>query len=446
MALSDEHDVKEVKEMIAYEKPVLVAGSPSCRAFFLPHARLLGPKQVQAEKEHAKNILHETISVYHQQRVEGRYFLHEHPVGCSSWDDPEMKKLQIEKEVYTVSSPICCYQIKHPHAQDIVIYKAMKWVTNSRVLAEALDKRCKDTKGQTWDRQATLVGGISHMTTSYTPALVDAVLKGLRSQMILDGQVSSLELKFAGPVPSETVFDSQDSEEVEKLTEYYDEITGALLPPDLVEKGKQEEIKWVKEIGLYTKIPRKEAKERGITIVPIKWVLTEKGDRDNPNVRCRLVGKELKAKTKDALLAHELFSAMPPWETVKVLLSLLVSSEVPDIDDDDDEELEMAIFDISRAHFMAPMDREACIELPVVDMLDTDGDVVGLLHKSMYGFRTASANWQRDWQQCLVAAGYRVGLANPALFFNQVEKSRGVVHGDDFVVVAGLLEYCNYMY
>ena len=29
-----------------------------------------------------------------------------------------------------------------------------------------------------------------------------------------------------------------------------------------------------------------------------------------------------------------------------------------------EEELEMAIFDISRAQKMAPMDREACIELP----------------------------------------------------------------------------------
>ena len=29
----------------------------------------------------------------------------------------------------------------------------------------------------------------------------------------------------------------------------------------------------------------------------------------------------------------------------------------------------MAIFDISRAHFMAPMDREACIEFPEEDKL-----------------------------------------------------------------------------
>ena len=42
-----------------------------------------------------------------------------------------------------------------------------------------------------------------------------------------------------------------------------------------------------------------------------------------------------------------------------MLLGLLVSDDVPDTEG---EELEMAIFDISRAHFMAPMDCEACIE------------------------------------------------------------------------------------
>ena len=53
----------------------------------------------------------------------------------------------------------------------------------------------------------------------------------------------------------------------------------------------------------------------------------------------------------------------------------------------------MSIFDISRARFLAPMDREACIELASEDKLPEDGDAVGLLVQSMYGFRTASATW-----------------------------------------------------
>ena len=93
-------------------------------------------------------------------------------------------------------------------------------------------------------------------------------------------------------------------------------------------------------------------------------MVTDKGDANRPKVICRRVGGELPARTKGTLLAHELFSAMPPWEIFKVLLGLLVSDNVPGAEG---EELEMAIFDISRAHFMAPMDREACIELPQED-------------------------------------------------------------------------------
>jgi hypothetical protein len=40
-----------------------------------------------------------------------------------------------------------------------------------------------------------------------------------------------------------------------------------------------------------------------------------------------------------------------------------------------------------------------------------------------------------DWQKNLGQAGYVVGTANPALFFNAARNSRGAVHGDDFYVL-----------
>ena len=79
---------------------------------------------------------------------------------------------------------------------------------------------------------------------------------------------------------------------------------------------KMEEIRWVKEIGLCKKISRAEAKRRGITVVPIRWIVTDKGDPNRPKVRCRLVRRELRSTTNGTLLAHELFSAMPLWESV----------------------------------------------------------------------------------------------------------------------------------
>ena len=93
-----------------------------------------------------------------------------------------------------------------------------------------------------------------------------------------------------------------------------------------------------------------------------------KGDGENMKVRSRLVARQLKARTKEAFLAQELFSAMPPWEMIKALFSLLVTDGV----DGCDEELEMGIFDISRAHFMPKIDCETHVEIP------DDSVVVGL--------------------------------------------------------------------
>ena len=157
------------------------------------------------------------------------------------------------------------------------------------------------------------------------------------------------------------------------------------------------------------------------------WVDVNKGDKEAYNVRSRLVGKELKAKTKETLLAHQLFSAMPPWEAVKTLLSLLVTDGVDGAGSSPEEELEMAIFDISRAHFMPKCKRELYIELPPEDRVPGDGDVVGRLNRNMYGFRDAANGWSEDWQATLGGVGFKVGVANPALFHRASEQHTATI-------------------
>ena len=117
---------------------------------------------------------------------------------------------------------------------------------------------------------------------------------------------------------------------------------------------------------------------------------------------------------------------------VKALLSILVSDDIPGSDESDGD-LELAIFDISRAHFMAKVDREIYVEVVDEDRVKGDGDCVGLLCKSMYGCRAASANWMKEWQDLLESETYQIGVANPALYYSAVRRSRGGVQGDDFV-------------
>ena len=123
---------------------------------------------------------------------------------------------------------------------------------------------------------------------------------------------------------------------------------------------------------------------------------------------------------------------MPPWKTIKSPLSFLVTDGIPD----HEEQLEMGMFDISRAHFMPKANRELYIELPDEAKSPGEGDVAGRLNRSMYAFKDASNNWMRDWQNLLQSEEYAVGKANLALLFNTQRNSGGAVHDDDFYVLA----------
>ena len=67
---------------------------------------------------------------------------------------------------------------------------------------------------------------------------------------------------------------------------------------------------------------------RVIEPILVRWVDFNQEDESKYSCATQTCGKELNAKTKEALLAHELFSAMPPWVTVKCLLSFLVTDGV----------------------------------------------------------------------------------------------------------------------
>ena len=64
---------------------------------------------------------------------------------------------------------------------------------------------------------------------------------------------------------------------------------------------------------------------------------------------------------------------------------------------DPEEQLEIGIFDISRAHVMPRADRELSIEPLDEANAPGEGDVVGRLNRGMYGARDASDDWTRDW-------------------------------------------------
>ena len=166
--------------------------------------------------------------------------------------------------------------------------------------------------------------------------------------------------------------------------------------------------------------------QKGLKPLTIRWIDQLKQDG---RYRSRLVAREIKKlkRAHERLEAHEVFSSMPPVESLKMLISIMMTEKV----DDANEPLCLCIWDISRAHFYGKSRRTTYINLP--DEWKTPGKI-GRLRCTMYGTQDAANVWGETWPLVLQKHNIRVGKANRALFSG--EGVRGFCHGDDFVVLA----------
>ena len=148
------------------------------------------------------------------------------------------------------------------------------------------------------------------------------------------------------------------------------------------------------------------------------------------SVRSRLVCREIKARAKLAkaggLAPEDVFSAMPPVESLETLLAVWAAEGK----DATGEDLRMGVWDVSRAHFYGKARRPIYIKLP--PELHQPGKL-GLLLKTMYGVRDASSVWLETWNDHLRNNGFSVGRANPALSHD--DERKGFCHGDDLCVL-----------
>ena len=163
----------------------------------------------------------------------------------------------------------------------------------------------------------------------------------------------------------------------------------------------------------------------------MKWIDRNKGDATHPNYRSRLVCREIKrASNADFIPDYASFSSMPPLESLKLLLSLMVTLRRSK----SGNALKVRLLDISRAHFYGEAERDIFVQLPEGDRQE---GFCGKLVKSMYGTRDASAIWQKSYTELLIRAGFAKNQAWPSCFYHEGYGGiRVLVHGDDFVVLA----------
>jgi len=201
----------------------------------------------------------------------------------------------------------------------------------------------------------------------------------------------------------------------------YDNITGEILDPELVKKARMEEIEFMLDWQVWEEVPVEQCRQTtGKGPLGGRWVDVNKGDTQDPLVRCRYVAKEIAFVKND-----DFFAAMPPLEALRMLISGVATGRMSGR-----HGRKLLVIDARKAHLHAVPVRDIFVELP--PEIRRPG-MCGRLKRCLYGTRDAPARWEAFLASELRKHGFTQGGASPCCFQHAKRDIQCVVHGDDFV-------------
>ncbi len=418
-------DRKRALERIRAEGPFLVIGSPPCTMFSRLQVNLnaakMGKVEWERRRREAEVLLTFAAAIYNLQVRAGGHFLHEHPAGATSWTHPAIAQLRARRGVGTVVAHQCEFGLKTSAEGGgwAAAMKPTRFMSSSPAILAALARKC-----QGGHVHAPLLGGTRARDAAVYPlGLCKAIAKGAAEQLRRDngllavGPASPAEV-HCSPAQGRT---RDEGEELAAWTAKatYDEITGAELPPALVQQARAEEIAFMIDWGVWEQALISDCwRETGKAPIGSKWVDVNKGDATKPLIRSRFVVKEIATYKTD-----DFFAATPPLESFRLLLSLAAS--------DPHHDVKIEVLDARKAHLHAFADRVVFTQLP--PEVAVPGYCARLV-RCLYGTRDAPKRWEAFLAEQLVGLGFAKGLASPCCFYHAALEVRCIVHGDDFVL------------
>ena len=403
-------------------KPRVVIGSPMCTMFSA--LQNLSPWTLEKERRwtEAREHIKFMMEIYMVQIREGRWFLHEHPAGATSWALDEVVKVMSQEGVEVTTADQCMYGLltwdRSGRPMNARARKRTKFMTNCKEIGDELQRKCDGSH-----EHQHLMEGRARDAARYPEGLCRAICKGICAA-IRNQKMGVKKLIEVGRLCKINEKAAVNDHEEENYGEYaVDDLTGKTLDAREVMRARMKEVGYIQDKKVWRNISRTEARAKGYKIIQTRWIDINKGDDENPKYRSRFVGKEFNDGVEDGL-----FAATPPLEALRLLISDAATK-------DSKEEKVIMVNDVARAFFEAPINRYVCVELP--DEMKTEKDEVGLLQMSLYGTRDAAANFQAEVRKFIVKAGFNVGKYNPATYYHPGKKIRTLVHGDDFISSGG---------
>ena len=161
-------------------QPVLIVLSPPCTTFSaLRNLSNFKRDQATVAQEEAEGRLHVRFSVQlaRIQLRAGRGFLFEHPRNATSWTTTELQQLRQQEGVHAVTVDLCRFGLTTSKGAPAL--KPTLLLTNIEELATVLHRRCEGFHKS----HQPLLAGEAALAAKYTPAFVDAILRGLRQHV-----------------------------------------------------------------------------------------------------------------------------------------------------------------------------------------------------------------------------------------------------------------------
>jgi len=425
---------KKAWQLLEEKKPMLLIGTPMCTAFSA-WQRINNMKRdadtVTKEWTRAMVHLRFCCQLYRHQAEQGRFFLHEHPAQASSWATRCVEEIKAMKGVMRVTAHQCQYGAETGKGDPVK--KPTTFMTNCAGVAEELVKTCEGQKGFCsrvgGGAHALCNGRVARQAAVFPFELCRAILTGFRRQMVREGRMMEGVVGMQEPVDL-SVFITQ----TERDGKVYDDMTGQELPYELVVEARRKELEYFKKKNVWVKKLVKECiNKTGKPPISVRWVDTNKGDDVNPEIRSRLVARQIRGPGQDSV-----FAPTPPLEALRTVLSI-ATTNLPGKprrcwDPMSEERTQISFIDISRAYFNAKTDPEepTYVQLPTEDP-DSGRGMCGLLMRHMYGTQKAAEGWQQEYSRVLVEElGFVQGVASPCLFTHEKYDITCSVHGDDF--------------
>ena len=207
----------------------------------------------------------------------------------------------------------------------------------------------------------------------------------------------------------------------------FDELTGAALDFEQVKQGMKTEVQQLERLKVGRCLVEREgralAKEKQVTVLTSRWVLTQK----TPEIaRCRLVVRDFATGGASALNS----GIYAPTSSLDGLRCVLAVSGVKD--------LSLLTADVSVAFMHAPVEAEACDLVLLPANISINGcRVIAWLGKAMNGLRRAPLLWFLELQRVVYSMGGQDTFEN-TLF--RLQTPNGLllvlVYVDDLLVAA----------